>query len=221
MKSNEENAAHHMDGIYRYQRYIYDATRKFFLLGRDTLLDQLKPPPGGSVLEVGCGTGRNLVLAARRYPDAQFYGFDISTMMLKTAEQQIERAGFSKRIKVAYGDATGFSGDDMFTVPAFDRIFISYALSMIPPWRRALPEAYCALKPGGELHIVDFGQQADLPNWFKSGLRAWLCKFSVEPRDDLEEALRALQSETDAGLRFERLSRDYAHYAVLTKPRVN
>ena len=58
----------HMDAIYRYQRYIYDATRKYYLLGRDRMLDELAPPPGGSVLEIGCGTGRNLICAARRYP---------------------------------------------------------------------------------------------------------------------------------------------------------
>jgi len=70
--------AAHMDGIYRYQRYIYDATRKYYLLGRDLLLDELRPPMGGTVLEIGCGTGRNLILAARRYPSARLYGFDIS-----------------------------------------------------------------------------------------------------------------------------------------------
>ena len=68
----------HMDGIYRYQRYIYDATRKYFLLGRDRLIEELAVPAGGTVLEIGCGTGRNLILVARRYPDARLYGFDIS-----------------------------------------------------------------------------------------------------------------------------------------------
>jgi len=62
------SAAAHMDAIYRYQRYIYDASRKYYLLGRDRLIGELAPPPGGSVLEIACGTGRNLVKAARRYP---------------------------------------------------------------------------------------------------------------------------------------------------------
>ena len=79
------SAAQHMDAIYRYQRYVYDATRKFYLLGRDRLIDELAPPPGGRVLEIACGTGRNLIAAARRYPGARFYGFDISPAMLDTA----------------------------------------------------------------------------------------------------------------------------------------
>lgn len=217
MSAPHQDAARHMDGIYRYQRYIYDTSRKYFLFGRDTMLDGLKPPPGGRVLEIGCGTGRNLILAARRYPDARFYGFDISRMMLETAEANIARKGFADRITVALGDATNFSTEDLFSVPAFDRVFISYALSMIPPWRQVLPQACDALKEGGSLHIVDFGEQTGLPRWFKTALRAWLKKFSVEPRAELEAELRQLATQTGSELTFERLFGDYAHLAVLTK----
>lgn len=218
MKDAHADAASHMDGIYRYQRYIYNASRKYFLLGRDRMLDGLKPPLGGNVLEVGCGTGRNLILAARRYPDAKLYGFDISSVMLETAAASIDRAGFSPRIRVAEGDATHFSGGELFGVPQFDRVFISYALSMIPPWREALAASLQAVAPGGSLHIVDFGQQTDLPGWFRGGLRSWLGRFSVEPRADLEEECRALAAKAGAKLEFERLYRDYAHLAVLRKP---
>lgn len=207
-----------MDAIYRYQRYIYDASRKYYLLGRDGLLDALKPPAGGTVLEVACGTGRNLIKAARRYPGAQFYGFDISNAMLDTAAASVARKNLSDRIKVAYGDATDFSAERLFGVPAFDRVFVSYALSMIPPWREALREAFRAVAPGGELHVVDFSEQAGLPRWFRSGLRVWLAKFSVEPRAELEAELRQIAAESGAELVFEHLYGDYACRAVLTKP---
>lgn len=45
-----------MDRTYRHQRRIYDATRAYFLLGRDHLIAQLAPPEGGRVLEIACGT---------------------------------------------------------------------------------------------------------------------------------------------------------------------
>lgn len=214
----EVSAAAHMDAIYRYQRYVYDASRKYYLLGRDQLLDELAPPAGGSVLEVACGTGRNLILAARRYPNARCYGFDISTAMLETAEASIARKGLSGRISVAPGDATDISGERLFGIPAFDRVFISYSLSMIPDWRAALRQAFAAVKPGGRLHIVDFGQQEALPRWFKSGLHAWLAKFSVTPRAELEAELQKLAAETGAKLTFKRMLRDYAQRAVLEKP---
>lgn len=207
-----------MDGIYRYQRYIYDATRKYFLLGRDALLDEMQPPDGGTVLEVGCGTGRNLIQAARRYPQAHFYGFDISTMMLETARANIAGAKLDGKITVAEGDATNFSSQELFGMDGFDRVFISYSLSMIPPWREAIREALAAVKPGGSLHIVDFGQQQRLPGLFKKGLVAWLAKFSVEPRADLEKELRALADSNGCTMKYERILRDYAHHAVLQKP---
>lgn len=207
----------HMDGIYRYQRYIYDATRKYYLLGRDRMLDGLAPPDGGAVLEVGCGTGRNLILAARRYPNATFYGFDISKEMLVTARAAIKRAGLEDRITVTEGDATDFSVLKLFGRPVVDRVFISYSLSMIPPWQAAVHQAVKALGPEGELHVVDFGQQSGWPKWFQALMFAWLAKFSVAPRDDLEDAMRNAANEAGATLRFERLYRDYARLGVVTK----
>ncbi|MEM6497568.1 MAG: class I SAM-dependent methyltransferase [Pseudomonadota bacterium] len=218
MSEATEDAAQHMDGIYKYQRYIYDLTRKYFLLGRDRLLDDLQPEPDQVVLEVGCGTGRNLIQAARRYPEARFYGFDISNEMLITARSSIERAGLSGRITLAQGDATSFDMKELFGVEAADRIFISYALSMIPPWRDAIPEAVKALAPQGRLHIVDFGQQSGLPTWYKSVHFAWLRKFSVHPSAELEQVLREIADGEGVRLSFQRLYRGYADYAVLTRP---
>ncbi len=207
-----------MDGIYRTQRHIYDATRKLFLLGRDRLIARLDVPPGGRVLEIGCGTGRNLIVAARRYRDARLYGFDISPVMLETARRSVARAGLQHQITLTQGDAAAFSPEALFGVAAFERVFVSYALSMIPPWRQVLPAATDALRPGGELHIVDFGQQSGLPRWFKAALTAWLARFTVVPRAELQAELLALARSTGAVVTFERLYGDFAQYALLRKP---
>ena len=206
-----------MDGIYRTQRHIYDATRKFYLLGRDTLLADLAPPDGGRVLEIACGTGRNLILAAQRYPRASFYGFDISKEMLETATASIAKAGVSNRVTLAHGDATTFSPRETFGVAAFDRVFISYAVSMIPPWREALANAVTAVAPGGKLLVVDFGQQSGLPVWFHDALSAWLARFSVTPRGDLEAEMARIAAAEGAALSFRSLYRDYARYGVITR----
>ena len=47
---------------------------------------------------------------------------------------------------------------------------ISYALSMIPPWREALAHALDVVAPGGALHIVDFGDCAGLPGAVQGGV---------------------------------------------------
>ena len=211
------SAAQHMDAIYRYQRYVYDATRKFYLLGRDRVLDELAPPPGGRVLEIACGTGRNLIAAAHRYPGARFYGFDVSTAMLDTARQKVSKAGRSDSIYIAHGDATDFSPERLFGVTAFDRVFISYALSMIPAWRAALQQALDALAPGGRLLVVDFGTQSRLPRWFKRALRTWLAQFSVDPRDAFAVELARIGATPGFSVRHTQLYRGYAVYAVIKK----
>lgn len=204
-----------MDAVYRNQRHIYDLTRKYFLFGRDHLIADLGVPDGGTVLEVACGTGRNLVVAARRYPNARFFGFDISSEMLKSARANVARAGFGDRITLAQGDATDFDPRAMFGIDGFDRIFLSYAVSMIPPWEQAIGEAVSHLAPRGALHVVDFGGQDGLPRWFRAGLRAWLRKFHVEPRRGLEAAMGISADKAGATLSFQPLFRDYARYGVI------
>jgi S-adenosylmethionine-diacylgycerolhomoserine-N-methlytransferase len=204
-----------MDRMYRRQRHIYDLTRKFYLLGRDELIEALAPPRRETVLEIACGTGRNLIRAARRYPEARCFGFDVSDEMLATARAQVAAEGLSARVALARADATDFDPEALFGVAAFDRVFVSYALSMIPPWERAAEAAAARLAPGGALHVVDFGDQAGLPGWFRSALGAWLARFDVTPRLSLEPALRRLAATRGLTLEFRPLYRRYAFLAAL------
>jgi S-adenosylmethionine-diacylgycerolhomoserine-N-methlytransferase len=211
-------ATRRMNRMYRRQRHIYDGTRRYYLLGRDRLIAGLQPAANASVLEIGCGTGRNLVRAARLYPDARFFGIDVSTEMLTSARTALSRHGLTHRVRVAHGDATAFDPKFLFGVPAFEHIFISYSLSMIPDWRCVLKQAASRLAPGGSLHIVDFGDQGRLPAAARVLLRRWLEIFGVTPRDDLARELAAMAVEGRAALAFERPFRGYAQYAVLTLP---
>jgi S-adenosylmethionine-diacylgycerolhomoserine-N-methlytransferase len=207
-----------MNRTYRHQRHIYDLTRKYFLLGRDKLIDGLAPRDGDAVLEIGCGTGRNLAVAAARYPAARLFGIDVSTEMLASASATIARAGLASRVRLAHADATSFDPQPLFELTRFDRVFVSYSLSMIPQWQAVIDHALSLLGPGGELHIVDFGGQGRLPGTFRTLLRRWLGAFHVTPRDDLEQSLRARAHARNARLVFGRPYRDYAQYAVLRSP---
>ena len=214
-----KNATHGalMDGVYRHQRFIYDITRKYYLLGRDRMIEGLDVPPGGSVLEVACGTGLNLIAVARRFPEARLYGFDISTEMLATARASVAKKGLADRITLAEGDATAFDPQAMFGVPAFDRILISYSLSMIPDWQAALAEAVRHLAPGGQLAVVDFGQGEGLPDAFTAALRRWLALFHVTPRDELPAAMERIAGQIGAGLDIVHPYRDYAVTGRITR----
>lgn len=208
-----------MDRLYRRQRHVYDATRKYYLLGRDRTIAGLRPRDGDMMLELACGTGRNLIAAARRYPRARLFGLDLSREMLATAAARIADRGLATRVRVAQADATAFDPRRLFGQPKFDRILISYSLSMIPVWDDALAAAADHLAPGGELHIVDFGRQDRLPAWFRAALWRWLALFHVAPRDDLDAALAAVAMATGGTIHCERPYRGYAQRLVLRLPR--
>lgn len=166
-----------MDEVYRGQRHIYDFTRKYYLFGRDTLIAGLAAQPGMRVLEVACGTGRNMAKIATAWPGVRLFGLDISAEMLKSA-----RAALGDQARLGEGDACSFDAAALLGEPKFDRIVLSYSLSMIPDWESALNHAASLLADGGALHIVDFGDLTGLPRPIAVGLRAWLAKFHVEPR---------------------------------------
>jgi S-adenosylmethionine-diacylgycerolhomoserine-N-methlytransferase len=174
-----------MDSVYRGQRHIYDFTRKYYLFGRDTLIDGLDPQPGMRVLEVACGTGRNLSKIEAKWPGVLLYGLDISEEMLKNARRTL-----GKEARLGRGDACAFEPSRLFEeqIDGFDRIVLSYSLSMIPDWESALDHAASLLAPNGELHVVDFGDLSGLPGPLDGILRGWLARFHVEPRTELPAA---------------------------------
>lgn len=184
-----------MDATYVLHRHFYDFTRKFYLLGRDRLIRDLAPPAGGTVLEVGCGTARNLIVAAKRWPSARFYGFDISEAMLETAHKSVAKQGLSDRITLAQGDAGAFDVTALFGLDQVDRVFMSYTLSMIPPWQEAIARGAASLAPRGSLHIVDFGQYERLPAFAKRLHFKSLNDFHVFPRAELPQVLDRVAKE--------------------------
>ncbi|HEX4302671.1 MAG TPA: class I SAM-dependent methyltransferase [Rhizomicrobium sp.] len=185
-----------MDDVYRYQRYIYDFTRKYYLFGRDRLIRELRPAPGARIIEIGCGTARNLIKIAQTYPDTQLFGLDASAEMLLTAEKAIARAGLSGRIKLIQAYAEDLKPELFGETAPFDHAVFSYSLSMIPDWKQALSAAQGALTPGGKVHAVDFGDLKGLGRIAERLLRGWLALFHVAPR---EELLRTIESGDKKG----------------------
>jgi S-adenosylmethionine-diacylgycerolhomoserine-N-methlytransferase len=206
-----------MDAIYRNQRHVYDLTRRYYLLGRSTLIANLNPPAGGSILEFGCGTAFNLIQSATRYPTLRCYGFDVSSEMLKTARTKASVTTAAPRIHLDIGDATAFDGLETFGVATYDRVFTSYTLSMIPDWPRAIEHMIACIAHDGEVHIVDFGDCKGLPSGAKRALYAWLDTFYVTPRLDLHDTLADAATRHNLTLDYRSLFRGYAQYAVLKR----
>jgi S-adenosylmethionine-diacylgycerolhomoserine-N-methlytransferase len=203
--------------MYRLQRYFYDLTRKYYLLGRDQLLREMDTQAGENVLEVGCGTGRNLIILAKCHPDVHFYGLDASTVMLETARSKIDAAGV-KNIALTTALADDFSHDKTFGLhEKFDKIFFSYSISMIPSWRESIDNALSNLEPGGQLFIVDFYDQKDLPATFQKLLKWWLKKFHVRYWNDLMPHLETLAANGVGSISVTPLFRRYSFIANFRK----
>ena len=185
-----------MDKIYRNQLYIYDFTRKYYLFGRDRLIADLKLKPGARVVEVGCGTSRNLIKIAQAYPDAKLFGLDASAEMLLTSAKAIERAGLGHRIKLVQAYAEHLTPGLFGEQAPFDAAIFSYSLSMIPDWKQSLNAARAALAPDGRVHVVDFGDLTGLGAIGERLLRGWLGLFHVAPREDLLQTIEKSDAES-------------------------
>ena len=178
--------ARQMDRIYRFQRHFYDLTRPLFLPGRDALLDALTLRPGERVLEMGCGTARNLIRLAQRHPDILLFGVDASPAMLETATRSVHRAGLAHRIALRVQNAEDVDPLKTFGLrEAFDAAFFSYSLTMMPTWREALDAACAALGGSDRLFVVDFGDQGAWPGPARFVLNKWLSLFHVQYPPDL------------------------------------
>ncbi len=210
-----------MDSIYRYERWLYDPLRRFFLLGRDRLLERLarlvpREPPG-RVLEVGCGTARNLIALHRRRPDLELYGLDASAKMLQAARAKLRRRRLEAAIRLRQGLAEELDLSDYGPEEPLDVVFFSYSLSMIHDGRGALDAALDALAPTGTLHAVDFWDQAELPRWCGVLVRAILACYHVRFRRSTLDHLRRLEAAGAGVLQLEPIWRRHAFLATFHK----
>lgn len=203
-----------MNRLYRPQKYIYDLTRKHFLPGREVLLRAMAVPARGRVLEAGCGTARNLILLARKYPDSTFFGFDASTEMLAVARRKITRRGLHERIRIGPALAEEFDRQVIFGVEApFDAAYFSYSLSMMPRWRQALDQVLAQIRCGGWLYIADFCDMEGWPGCLRRSIQKLLRTYHTVYRPESLEYLRTLAENGKGVLTVKTLMRGYAHVA--------
>ena len=133
---------------------LYDVITK--LMGADqarrALLDYAALRPGQNVLDIGCGTGTLAILIKRRYPRIEVVGLDPDPKALARAKRKARRAGAFPRFDQGFSDALAYPA------ASFDHVFSSFMLHHLDgaEKERMLQEIRRVLKPGGQLHLLDF-----------------------------------------------------------------
>ena len=175
----ETPSATALERYYQFHSRIYDLTRWTFLFGREEILHRMaRVAQPARVLEVGCGTGRNLVSLCRRFPQAQITGVDLSQPMLNIAAGKLQKQHVTL-LRRAYAAPVQRPGEP------FQAVLFSYALSMFNPgWQQALDAAYDDLAEGGCIAVVDFSDTAHA--WF----RRWMGVNHVRMDNHLWPRLR-------------------------------
>ncbi len=167
---------------YQLHARIYDATRWSFLFGRQQIVNLaagIATPR--NILEVGCGTGRNLQALCRKFPEARITGVDLSSSMLEQATAKLKPFGDRVRLIQAAYDHPLHEGHEKF-----DLVLCSYSLSMFNPgWEQAIDCASQDLAPGGLMALVDFHDSA-FPIFSK-----WMGVNHVRMEGQLQPRLRS------------------------------
>ncbi len=124
---------------------------------RARLLDLVEPRAGETLIDLGCGTGSFAVSLARRAPGARVVGLDPDGDILARAARKAEAAGQSVRFLQGFArDVAALVGEGVA-----DTVVSSLVFHQLPmeEKRRGLAASWRALKPGGALHIADYGRQ--------------------------------------------------------------
>jgi len=118
------------------------------------LIAQAAIAPGHDVLDLGSGTGTLALMVKERCPEARVCGVDVDPCILAIARRKASAA--SRDVRFVEGSAT----DPPFAAGSFDRILTTLVLHHLttPQKRAALAAARRLLRPGGELHVADWGR---------------------------------------------------------------
>lgn len=139
--------------------YLHTTLRGKFAAWSD-LLDGLALRGDEQLLDLGCGRGAVLLMAAARLPRGRATGIDLWSRMDQsgnaqaTTERNAAAEGVGDRVELQTGDMRALP----FADASFDMVVSSLAIHNIPDAagrQRAIDEAFRVLRPGGRLLIAD------------------------------------------------------------------
>jgi arsenite methyltransferase len=134
------------------------------------VIDHLELSPGQTVLDLGSGTGRESVQAARRVgPAGRVIGIDLTPAMVQRADTLARQLGMD-HVEFRRGDAEQLDLPDQ----SVDVILCNGLLGLVPDKPRALAEMFRVLRPGGQLGLSDLVFVGNLPGALQTSLERGL-----------------------------------------------
>jgi ubiquinone/menaquinone biosynthesis C-methylase UbiE len=125
------------------------------------LVEDVAPKPGERILDLGCGTGTLAVLIKTAEPEAKVFGLDPDPAMLERGAAKADRAGVRISFERRFADELGAPEDPE---SCYDKVVSSLMFHHLDSEakRRALKGIMAWLRPGGTLHIADWGRPQNL-----------------------------------------------------------
>lgn len=182
-------------------RDLYDATESGALpaealkaslgCGNPTALAQLQP--GEIVLDLGSGSGIDVLLSARRVgPTGKAYGLDMTDEMLELARENQRKAG-AENVEFLKGTIENVPLPD----ETVDVIISNCVINLSGDKDRVLREAFRVLKPGGRLAVSDVVIRGEFPGQVRTSMELWVgCIAGALEETEYREKLKAAGFES-------------------------
>ena len=188
---------------------FYDFIQKWIVRDKrykSRLIEQAQIQPGMRVMDLGCGTGTLAIMAKQAQPNAEVVGLDADPEMLKMAHAKQHQEKLDIKFEV------GFTNKLPYPDASFDRVLSSIMIHHLktPDKEKTAREIYRVLKPGGQLHIIDFGKPSTL---YGKLLGPFLHKFE-EANDNIDGKLPIMFRE--AGLKVQEKGNFWTFFGDLT-----
>ncbi|MFB3918377.1 MAG: methyltransferase domain-containing protein [Terriglobales bacterium] len=144
-----------------------ECSRSFAGIGNPHLIGPLKS--GETVLDIGCGAGMDLLLAARHVgPSGKALGVDMTPEMRERARSAAAEIGF-QHVEVIEGDATALPLPDN----SVDVVISNGVLNLVPEKEKAFAEIVRVLRPGGRVQLADIVVEAPLSESTRRNVELW------------------------------------------------
>jgi len=131
---------------------------------KQQLVDQARIQPGMTVVDLGCGTGTLALMVKRSHPTARVIGIDVDPKILDIARGKLADAKVEVELRQGRIEEVGLQPGSL------DRVLSTLVLHHLTADEKlgALRAARAALRPGGELHVADFGPPSNALMWLLS-----------------------------------------------------